>query len=211
MRLFFSGRQNKTFHGEVTRASSEGKKKVQALCFVVSYVTQRNERFLENILWAKYLSFCWIEGFGPVSMGLRGPGNPCAGCSVMSDSVTPWTIASQASLSIGFPRQESWSGLPFTPPGDLPNPGIEIMSPAMAGGFFTTWEALGFLAVICRRTNVCAFHLWAKQAFAFTSCLKGFGTPKRLRSPFWDSGGWLHWNRDTGGKKERTFQFTQVV
>ena len=36
-----------------------------------------------------------------------------------------------------FPRQEYWSGLPFHPPGDLPDPGIEPMSPALAGGFFT--------------------------------------------------------------------------
>ena len=39
---------------------------------------------------------------------------------------------------MGFPRQESWSGLPFPSPGDLPDPGIEPMSPALAGGFFTT-------------------------------------------------------------------------
>ena len=44
--------------------------------------------------------------------------------SVMSDSVTPWTVAHQAPLSVGFPRQEYWSGLPF-PSGDLPAPGIE--------------------------------------------------------------------------------------
>ena len=133
---------------------------------------------------------------------LRGPGNPCSECSVVSDSLwLQWTVARQAPLSIGFPRQESWSGLPFTRPWDLSNPGIEIMSPALAGGFFATWEALGFLAVICRRTNICVFHLWAKQGFAFTSCLKGFRTPKRLSSTFWDSGGWLHWNRDTGGKR----------
>ena len=43
--------------------------------------------------------------------------------SVMSDSfVTPWTLAHQASPSMGFPRKEYWSGLPFLPPGDLPNP-----------------------------------------------------------------------------------------
>ena len=42
----------------------------------------------------------------------------------------------------GFPRQEYWSGLPFTSPGDLPDPGIEPASPALAGGFFTT-ESLG--------------------------------------------------------------------
>ena len=45
-------------------------------------------------------------------------------------SVTPCTIACQAPLSIGFSRQEYWSGLPFPPPGDLPNPGIKPMSPA---------------------------------------------------------------------------------
>ena len=42
---------------------------------------------------------------------------------------TPWTIDCQASLSMGFPRQEYWSGLPFPPPWDLPNPGIEPASP----------------------------------------------------------------------------------
>ena len=51
---------------------------------------------------------------------------------------TPWTVAHQAPLSTGFPRQEYWSGLPFPSPGDLPDPGIEPMSPALAGGFFTT-------------------------------------------------------------------------
>ena len=49
----------------------------------------------------------------------------------MSDSfVTPWTVAHQAPLSMGFPRQEYWNGLPFLSPGDLPNPGIEPASPA---------------------------------------------------------------------------------
>ena len=43
----------------------------------------------------------------------------------MSDFATPWTVARQAPLSLGFPRQEYWSGLPFPLPGDLPNPGIE--------------------------------------------------------------------------------------
>ena len=60
---------------------------------------------------------------------------------------TPWTVARQAPLSIGFSRQEYWSGLPCPPPGDLPNPGIEpksLMSPAFTGRFFTPsaiWEA----------------------------------------------------------------------
>ena len=58
----------------------------------------------------------------------------------MSDSVTPWTVARQAPLSMGFSRQEYWSGLPCPPPGDLLNPGIEPVSsiyPALAGEFFT--------------------------------------------------------------------------
>ena len=60
---------------------------------------------------------------------------------------TLWTIAHQAPLSMGFSRQEDWSGLPCPAPGDLPDPGIRpvsLMSPALAGGFFTTsitWEA----------------------------------------------------------------------
>ena len=51
--------------------------------------------------------------------------------------VTLWTVACQAPLSIGFFRQEYWSGLPFSPPEDLPNLGIELMSPELAGRFFT--------------------------------------------------------------------------
>ena len=57
--------------------------------------------------------------------------------SVMSNSVTPWTVAHQALLSMGFPRQEYWSELPFPSPGDLSDLGIEPASPALAGGFFT--------------------------------------------------------------------------
>ena len=45
--------------------------------------------------------------------------------------MTLWTVACQAPLSMGFPRQENWSGLPFPPPGDLPNAGIEPTSPAL--------------------------------------------------------------------------------
>ena len=52
--------------------------------------------------------------------------------------MTSWIVACQAPLSIRFSRQDYWSGLPFPPPGELPNPGIEPRSPALAGGFFTT-------------------------------------------------------------------------
>ena len=55
--------------------------------------------------------------------------------------MTPWTVACQAPLSMGFSRQEYWSGLPFSPPGDFLDPGIKptsSVSPALAGGFFIT-------------------------------------------------------------------------
>ena len=52
--------------------------------------------------------------------------------------VTSWTVAFQAPLFMGFSGQEYWSGLLFSPPGDFPNPGIEPISPALAGEFFTT-------------------------------------------------------------------------
>ena len=54
--------------------------------------------------------------------------------------VTLWTVAHQAPLSKGFFRQEYWSGLPCSPPGDLLDPGIErmsLVSPALVGAFFT--------------------------------------------------------------------------
>ena len=61
-------------------------------------------------------------------------------------SAAPWTAAPQAPLSMGFFRQEYWSGVPCPPPGDLPDPGMEpasLTSPALASRFFTTraaWE-----------------------------------------------------------------------
>ena len=73
----------------------------------------------------------------------------CFGCVWLF--VTPWTVTRQAPLSIGFSRQEYWSGLPCPPPRDLRNPGIKPGSPALAGRFFTsstTWEAQD--TYICR-------------------------------------------------------------
>ena len=67
--------------------------------------------------------------------------------SVVSNCLTPWTIAHQASLSIEFSRQDYWSGLPFHSPGGLPDAGIKLRSLALAGGFFTVWatrEALKY-------------------------------------------------------------------
>ena len=52
-------------------------------------------------------------------------------CSVMSDSLIPWTIAHQAPLSMEFSRQEYWGRLPFPSPGDLPDPELKPRSPAL--------------------------------------------------------------------------------
>ena len=65
---------------------------------------------------------------------------------------TPWTVAHQALLSVGFSRQEYWSGLPFPSPGDLPDPGIKPRSPALQTDVLTSeppgklaWNREGFL------------------------------------------------------------------
>ena len=55
----------------------------------------------------------------------------CESLSRVRLFVTPWTVARQAPLSVEFPRQEYWSGLPFPSSGDLPDPGIKPRSPAL--------------------------------------------------------------------------------
>ena len=62
---------------------------------------------------------------------------------------TPWTVARQVPLSMGFSRQEYWTGLPFPTPGDLPDPGIESMSPALVGRCFTIEPPGKPLSYIC--------------------------------------------------------------
>ena len=71
-----------------------------------------------GIIWASWISMCIVVLL-------------LVSHSVMSDSVTSWTAAHQAPLSMGFSRQEYWNGLPFPSPGDLPNPGIKPWSPAL--------------------------------------------------------------------------------
>ena len=67
---------------------------------------------------------------------------------------TPWTVAYQAPLSVGFCRQEYWSGLPFPSPGDLPNSGIEPTSPALVGRFFITEPPGNPILIYCILINV---------------------------------------------------------
>ena len=71
-------------------------------------------------------------------------------CSVAKSCPTlcnPWTVTHQAPLSMGFSRQEYWSGLPFPSPGDLPNPRIKLKSPLLPGRFFTTEPPIYYLVV----------------------------------------------------------------
>ena len=71
---------------------------------------------------------------------LKTPHQGCAHVCMLSRVqlfATPWTVACQAPPSMGFSRQEYWSGFPCPPPVDLPDPGIKPASPALAGGFFT--------------------------------------------------------------------------
>ena len=76
-----------------------------------------------------------------MSLLLGGGGLVNKSCPTLA---TLLPVVFQAPLSMGFSRQAYWSGLPLLTPGDLPNPGIEPMSSALAGGFSTTkpfWEA----------------------------------------------------------------------
>ena len=99
----------------------------------------------------------------------------CLVTSVMSNScVTPWTVARQAPLSMGFSRQEYWSGLPCSPPGDLPNPGIEPWSPALQADSLSLSHQ-GSPSPLHRKLPVvkrcrCASHscqVWVKLQLAF--------------------------------------------
>ena len=115
----------------------------------------------ETILWPHKM-FCYYQSPHPrmlASSELR-----VCSCSVVPDSfVTPWPVARQAPLSMGFPRQEYWSVLQCPSPGHLSNPGIEPTSPELAGGFFTAeppGEAL-YLAVLFFSLWVLPYSLWS--------------------------------------------------
>ena len=98
--------------------------------------------------------------------------------------VTPWTIASQAPLAMEFSKKECWSALPFPTPGDVPNTGIKpgfLMSPALAGGFFTTsttWQVPPVRMAIIK-----------KKITTNNKCLRGCGK----REPSCTVGGNVNW------------------
>ena len=74
--------------------------------------------------------------------------------------MNPWTVVFQAPLPMGSLRQEYWSGLPLSSPGNLPDPGIEPESPALAGKFFTTeppGETYANKASLQKKTDIAFF------------------------------------------------------
>ena len=117
----------------------------------------------------------------------------CA-CPVMSDSVTPWTVARQAPLSVGLSWQGYSSGLPFPSPGPLPDPGIDRKSAVscLAGGFFTT-EPSGIYTFHSGNAGVPGGLSWAgikRAAPGLSVAMFSVGLPwKQLLSPACDP--WL--------------------
>ena len=85
------------------------------------FLTQESNQGILHCRWTLYQLSCQGSPFSCVQL-----------------FVIPWTVTFQAPLSMGFPRQEYWSGLPFPSPGHLPDPGIKLASPALADKFFTT-------------------------------------------------------------------------
>ena len=124
----------------------------------------------------------WNVRFLPSSSGKRWC--MCA-CSVGSDSVTLWAVAHQAPLSLGFPREEHWSGCHFLLQGIFPTQGWNRMSCTGRWTHWATWEGLGKDAVLCLVTQSC-----------LTLCdpmgcsLPGFSVPGD--SPWKDSGVGCH-------------------
>ena len=102
--------------------------------------------------------------------------------------VTPWTGAHQAPLYMGLSWQESWNGLPFLPPEDLPDSGIKTVSPALACGFFTTeppgkpWLGLVIL-------NQLQFYKSAPPPGTFDKAFECFRLSSAGGRCYWHSGG----------------------
>ena len=106
-------------------------------------------------------------------------------------SVTLWTVAHQAPLFMRFSKQEYWSGLPFPPLGNLPNPGIEpasLSSPALAGRFFTTSATWELFARHCEKYFWYYFikpswHYKIKITFINLYCLGYISVIKQSHNP----------------------------
>ena len=136
-----SWNQVKSPQPDMTRKMS-GPDSVLALSFVLFFFPSKN--FLKTVLniiqgyapkWLKQpLRLRWWHSFSGRKLiwPLKSEGEVAQSVWLFA---TPWTVAHQAPQSVGFSRQEYWSGLPCTPPGDLPDPGIKLTSlrtPALA-------------------------------------------------------------------------------
>ena len=146
--------------------------------FIKSLLTQKWERSYQLRCWAvaylKYMCllswpFCSLYDFGISRKQYKWE---CPLLSHIRFFVTPWTIAHQAPLSMGFSRQEYWSGLPFPSPGNLPNPGLNLCL-LHCGRFFTVWvirEAPQIREIISN-SPTCPFNFLSKanldNAFCF--------------------------------------------
>ena len=88
----------------------------------------------------------------------------------MSSSLAiPWTVAHQAPLFMGFPRQEYWNGLPFPSPGDLPHPGIELVSPALQADSLPLGHQGSTLVRVGRnkhKTMILDYFIWHGDSLA---------------------------------------------
>ena len=112
--------------------------RTQTLVIITQQVkirTASDASVLCNVKTRKYL---FLKGYSKIYIFSHEEHFHMKSCQVVSNSsAIPWTVAHQAHLSLGFPKQEYWSGLPFPSPEDLPNPGIETASSALAEEFFT--------------------------------------------------------------------------
>ena len=122
----------------------------------------------------------------------------------MPDSANPWTVAHQAPLSMEFPRQEYWTGLPFPPPEDLPNPGIKPTSPVSSAlqedsllaepivKHLTQWMLGRFSRVRLFVTPWTVAHK-APLSMGFSGKNTGVGCHFLLQGVFPTQGSSLHW------------------
>ena len=109
--------------------------------------------------------------------------------SVVSDSATLWTVAHQAPLSMGFSRQEYWSGVPFLSPGDLSDPGIEPRSPALQADTLSS-EPQGSLRTVQLQLLQ---HYWLGHRLGLLCCwMVCLGNEQKSFCRFWDCTQVLH-------------------
>ena len=116
---------------------SERERERDLTCWTLASICQLWESFhiISLVTFSTLLPFFFNS---KLDGGLAVPVLLISSSVVCNTFETPWTVAYQAPLSMGFSKQEYWSGLPFPSLGDLPGPGIEPMSPALTSMFFTT-------------------------------------------------------------------------